>query len=157
MTSLVEEIPDSDPVHRWIFAPRMWNTIQDHLIWEGVWEFKRDHHCCESVVWSRHASSRKVHELGKEQEKRKLEEKPGRDILYVGYLSGISGKIRSFRSARGHGLIVRHEPGEGIHHVHLCYQKADGVDLTKNDRSELKLKLKDFFPETSFQRSSALS
>lgn len=152
MTSPVEVIPDDDSVHRWVIAPRMWDAFQNQLIWNGVWEFKRDHNCCESLVWNKYVSSvQEVHELGRAQEKKNLEEKPGRDYQYVGFLSANVGGIRAAYNARGHGFRVEHEPSEGIYHAHICYAPARGQEFTKNDKSELKLKLKDLFTEDSFR------
>jgi hypothetical protein len=156
LTIPVEEIPNSDTVHRWIFAPKMWDTYQKQMIWEGIWEFQRSRNSCESVVWDKYMpTSQHTHKLGIAQELRKREEKPDRDIRYIGFISANVGEIRSFRTARGHGFSVTHEPEEGDYHAHLCYLPALEIEFHKNDRIELKLKLKDLFREKSFQSFSA--
>lgn len=111
---------------------------------------------CESVIWHRKIPDgiEGVHRLGceKQAQARERQATAGKvpDKTYVGAATARCGVIRSFRNPQGHGVKVVHEPTEGAHHVHLCYDSnADGPALTRSDKNEIKLKLAEIFGDLS--------
>jgi hypothetical protein len=142
LPATVEEIPDEDTVSRLIDFPRMYEEAR-RLIWDQVFQFPGGD--CESLVWRRYAATdEEVHRLGCEREVAKRVTKP--EMRYAGFISALSGAIRSIRTNRGHGFGVNHAPEEGVHHAEVCYSPVgDGLKLKPADKAELKLALKGKF------------
>lgn len=140
---MVEHIPNQEAISRLIYYPRMYDAYEG-VIWQVVFEFPKG--ACESVVWRRYAvDDGDVHCIGREVEEQKKLRRP--DVGYVGFISANVGRVRSIRTANGHGFTVMHEPSEGKHHAHICYKPSSKRDLTKNDRNELKLLLRNTFDD----------
>jgi hypothetical protein len=137
----VEQIPNEDAIYRLIYFSRMYSDVRG-LIWEVIFEFPGGEP--ESVVWSKYARSPDdVHCIGCEVEVKLRERRP--DTRYEGFLPSTAGKVRGIKTRRGHGFSVGHKPEEGIHHAEISYAAASGVRLAPNDKSELKLALKNVF------------
>ena len=144
---MIEQVPDGDGVARIILKPRMYDAHNNSLIWDVVFQFPGGR--CESAVWRKYAATDDaVHQVGHEVEETiKLRRS---NTLYIGFISANVGEIRSVETARGHGFSVVHDPSEdqGLHHVHICYRPQgdqDPTDLTRNDKNELKLLLRNVF------------
>jgi hypothetical protein len=144
-----EQVLNEEDVSRLILRPRMYDDDANKLIWNIVFEFPK--RPCESAVWRKYApADADVHRCGDEVEVTIRQRRP--ETRYVGFISANVGEIRSIETARGHGFSVNHEPGEGqgMHHVHICYRvhaDQDTSALTKNDKNELKLLLREIFDE----------
>jgi hypothetical protein len=140
-------ISRSAKVSRLVFDPPM-GADMDDLVWRQVFQFQEKHGQLESLVWRRFAPEDNcVHSIGRMRETDiKLE---GRDKKYVGSISTIISDILNYRNANGHGFNVVHDPKEGIHHVHICYDPAVHAPMTKNDKNELKVKLLEIFSDRS--------
>jgi hypothetical protein len=83
---------------------------------------------------------------------RKRQVSQGRDPTktYMGAATAPSAEICAYRNPHGHGVRVVHEPAEGRHHVHLCYDSAAGSPLMhRGDKNEIKLKLVEIFKDLS--------
>jgi hypothetical protein len=140
---MVEHVPNEEAISRLIYYPRMYEAYEG-LIWQVVFEFPKS--TCESVVWRRYAPGvEDVHTIGKDIEEQKKLRRP--DVRYVGFISAHVGDVRSIRTANGHSFTVMHEPSEGRHHAHVCYNSACERDLTKNDKNELKMMLRKTFDD----------
>lgn len=139
-----EPIPDDDEVSRLIDEPRMF-TAADGLVWHQVFQFPNGLH--ESVIWRKYkAANDEVHDLGYERERQKR--LSGKNLGYAGFICAFAGEIRSIRTQRGHSFRLDHMPEEGIYHAGIQYAPAnDGPlsSLLKNDKSELKLMLRNAF------------
>lgn len=138
-----EEIPDIDCASRLIEYPHAYND--DHqLIWGNVFQFPGGQ--CESLVWRKYAPTDKdVHEIGQDLWARKQAARPRPDRRYMGFMSAVVGDIRSITTHRGHSFSVEHEPAEGVHHAHVCYDQAAAEPLRPADKAELKNFLKERF------------
>ena len=137
-----EEIPDNDAVSRLVDYPHKYSSEHD-LIWHSIFEFpSRD---CESHVWRKYAPEHNdVHDIGRAREPEKQMKRP--EYRYIGFITAEVREIRAIQTSRGHGFNVIHEPSEGIHHAHVCYDRADpNQNLKKNDKAELKLALRNCF------------
>ena len=135
-----EEIPSGDAVWRSIYFPRMyWDAHA--LIWNGIFDFASGQ--AESLIWSKYAPTpNEIHEIGCVRERIKRLVKP--EFQYLGAVSGLVQQIRGIR-VNGHGFSVDHEPGEAIHHAEVKYAPAEGVDLKRTDKNDLKFQLRQVF------------
>lgn len=141
-----EAIPDDDDASRHLFKPNMGSRYGD-LIWSNVFMFQSKQGYCESLVWRRHATIDRVHELGCQKETN--DRAAGRvDRTYLGALTARVGTVRAIRSGRGARFDVVHAEEEGVHHLHVKY--VNGAGLSPNDKAELKSKIK-----TAFEGNSA--
>jgi hypothetical protein len=109
---------------------------------------------CESVVWQEKLRDglQGVHRLGceKQVEARKRQTAAGKEPTktYAGAATARCATIRAYRNPNGHGVTVVHEPKEGPHHVHICYNSAEGAPaMTPGDKTETKLKLVEIFSD----------
>jgi hypothetical protein len=145
---MIEPVLDDDGVSRLIFRPRDYDD-DNKLVWPVIFEFA--HSRCESAVWRKYApADEDVHRIGNRVEQEKKSRRPS--TFYVGFISANVCRIRSIETARGHGFSVVHDPshGQGLHHVHICYRPQGDQDpgvLTKNDKNELKMLLRNIFDE----------
>jgi hypothetical protein len=140
-----DDIPDQEDVSRHLFAPSMGEWGSD-LIWHVVFMFKTERNYCESVVWRRYASTlADVHKLG--CDKQRVDRADGKSSTYFGAITGNVGRIRGIRSKNGARFQIVHAPEEGIHHAHISY--AGDVSPSKNDKAELKSKIRREFPDRS--------
>ena len=145
---MAEHVLNEEAISRLIYCPRMYDAYKG-LIWQVVFEFPKN--TCESVVWRKYAADDEdVHYLGGKVEEQKKLRRP--DVEYVGFISANVGDVRSIKTANGHGFTVMHEPNEGIHHVHICYDLTCERHLTKNDKNELKLLLRKTFDDEATTR-----
>ncbi|HRW59026.1 MAG TPA: hypothetical protein P5340_00100 [Defluviicoccus sp.] len=145
-----EFMPDGDDISRWIFYPHMSKEDRE-LIWDNVFMFPSGRP--ESVVWRRYLKSiGEVHEKGCEREKERNTRPERADKKLQRYYGAISAKvldIRKIRNLNKHGFRVEHDPSEkeGIYHVHISYDVSQGYDFTKQDKIELKSRLKAVFSD----------
>jgi hypothetical protein len=120
-------------------------TAADGLVWHQVFQFPDGLH--ESVIWRKYKPANDdVHDLGRERERQKR--LAGKSLGYAGFICAFSGEVRSIKTQRGHSFRLDHMPEEGIYHAGIQYAPAnDGPlsSLLKNDKSELKLMLKNAF------------
>ena len=138
----VEYIGDEERVSRLIDFPSMYNESRTALTLKLVCAFPEGQD--ESVVWRRYApEDHDVHRIGCTREAEKRQAKP--ETRYKGCGTTTAGAIRCHKNARGHGFSVRHAPEEGLHHASVAYAPANGVDLLKGDRTELKVWLGERF------------
>lgn len=120
------------------------------LIWDVIFQFPTNKQTevpdGESLIWSKYAPNlQAVHAIGCARESLRKVLKPG--IRYRGCLNAPAGIIRSVRNSRGHGFKIYHAPIEGIHHAEVNYLPATGSSLSKGDKSELKLMLRNVFSD----------
>ncbi len=146
MAIAVEEIPNEDIVNRLVDFPHKYESVRG-LIWSSVFEFPDNQH--ESLAWSKYApTDDAVHALGREYEA--VRQARRADARYVGFLPYVTGNVREFRTARGHGFTVEHLPEDDMDwHAGISYRPADGMtlaDMNKNDKKELKLFLQKSAP-----------
>lgn len=145
-----EMIPDGDEISRWIFYPHMSKEDRE-LIWDNVFMFPGGRP--ESVVWRRYLKSMEdVHEKGCECEEQRNHERTKNGKEKQRYTGAISAKvidIRRIRNFKSHGFRVEHAPGDGqgIHHAHVLYDASQEYDFTKQDKIELKSRLKAVFSD----------
>ena len=111
---------------------------------------------CESVIWHRHVLDgiESVHRMGCERQRAAREKQATQgknpDKTYMGAATARSGEIEAYRNPKGHGVKVVHEPSEGRHHIHLCYDSAIGAPpMHRGDKNEIKLKLVEIFNDRS--------
>jgi hypothetical protein len=137
----IEQIPDADKVARLIDRPHKYDDVKQ-VIWENAFIFPGG---SESVCWEKYLKPPgEIHALGREWQTDKRLTKPA--MTYIGYLEGVVGPIRAFKTRRGHGFNVVHAPSEGIHHAEVQFRRADGNEpFDKNDKSELKIAIKGLF------------
>lgn len=133
--AVVEQIPDADHVSRLVDHP---HKISDHgeLLWQNIFLFSEG---VESLVWRKYCPEiADVHALGCAQQARKRES--GRATTYKGAITSVAERIRTLRSAKGHGFKVEHRPedDQGQHHAEVELAYANGAQATKAERSELK-------------------
>ena len=143
MPVAVQHVPDDEGLQRLVFFPAMYDDARN-IIWHVLFQFPRDQGECECFVWSRYADSPDaVHHIGVEQELTKKERRS--DARYVGYLPSIAGAIRGIMTVKGHGFTIAHKPAEGDYHVEIFFRPADDVNITKAEKNELKLALRNVF------------
>jgi hypothetical protein len=138
----VEVIEDDEAVSRQLDSPQMYNE-HDGVLWKTAFMFSTP---VESLVWRKYkAAISEVHEFGCTRQLQMRLAKAG--WSYAGSITTLAGRIRSIKTARGHGLLVVHRPedGQGQHHAEVELQPMDGLEIKKNDRSELRLMLQDVF------------
>jgi hypothetical protein len=141
MAPSVELIRDEDAIYRQLDFPRMYNDAKE-MIWENIFQFPNGEP--ESLVWSKYAATAdEVHRIGCNREARTRQRVP--DMRYIGFISSTAAAVRAIKTRPGHGFSVIHAPGEGIHHAEVSYLSAAGAKLTKNEKSELKLALRQVF------------
>ena len=134
------KIPDHAVVSLQIWQPTMGEGFEA-LIYQMVFPFSPQSERCESLVWRKFAPHLGcLHSIGCYQQSQKSQEKIRR---YGGTISASVGHLRKFRTARGHGFRIMHEPSEGIQHVHITFQKSGECDINKKDRGELRIALMD--------------
>lgn len=141
----IEIIENGDLMHRLIDYPRMFSG---KLLIETLFEFQQNkqtkNYEGESLVWSKHAQTDDaVHTIALEREKKVQVRKP--NMKHAGFASASAGEIRNLRTRFGHRFEVVHKPTEGVHHAEVGYLPAVGFELTKSERSELKLLLNQLF------------
>lgn len=141
-----EEVPDGDLLSRIIDFPHKFDGFRD-LIEERIFEFQTDSTdpekkpLPESVVWRKYASTdNDVHTIGVALEVDR-QSKGRADYRYIGFISAQAGPIRSYRNVNGHGFFVRHDPEEGLHHVHVGLLPCADKKLTRLDKNELRTQL----------------
>lgn len=129
---------------RHVYSPFMGVSALDADIrWENLFAFPSGNDQMESLVWRRFApDSGCVDSLGLAFE---VEGKK----KYSGFRSAKASQILSYRNLHGHGARFIHAPEEGIQHAHITYFKNPDRVLTKNDRLEIREKLKDIFGEVT--------
>ena len=138
---VVEEIPDDDRVSRHLYRPSMGSATSD-LRWDNVFMFEASYGRRESLVWSRYAATlTAVHFLG--CEKQRADRAKDKPTTYLGALSSSVGAIRRLKSKNGARFEIVHAPNEGMHHVEMTFAAAPAPN--KNDRSELKVLLREVF------------
>jgi hypothetical protein len=143
-----EEIGPDEILSRHIFHPPMFPG--GALLARTFFEFPGNQ--CESVIWGRYVADGfdGIHRLGCQrqtavQQRQQAEGKPP-DKTYIGAATAPAGEIDGYRNPQGHGVKVLHEPAEGRHHVHLCYDSAPGSPaMTRADKNEIKFKLVELF------------
>lgn len=140
-----EHIPDEDDIWRHLFAPAMQEPA-GNLRWENVFMFKSQFGYNESVAWSKYADLNKVHELGCKKQSNDRGE--GKQTTYIGAICARVARIRTLKSKNGVGFEVIHDPSgdQGMHHAHIRYAAANAAP-NKNDKSELKVLLREIFSE----------
>ena len=132
------EIPNGGMVSRHIWPPAMGEDF-DKLIYHNVFQFAKEYGSCESLVWRKFAPHIGcVHAIGCYAQ---LKQPKHRKRYYSGAISAEVDAVRNFKSKRGHGFKIIHEPSEGIHHVHITLDKSPDVEFNKGDRSELLIAL----------------
>jgi hypothetical protein len=137
----VEPIPNEDAIHRQVDFPGMYNDAKA-LIWENVFQFPNGEP--ESLVWGKYAATAdEVHRIGCDREAKTRQRNP--DMRYIGFISSTAGVVRAIKTRPGHGFSVVHAPAEGIHHAAVSYLSAGGTKLKRNEKSELKLALRQVF------------
>lgn len=145
-TAAAEHIPNEEGVSRLCDWPSMYEDSGRGSIAANLF-FTFPEGQSESLVWRKYAPEEAdVHALGCQRETVKRARNP--QARYTGCRTSKAGTIRDFRSARGHGFTITHEPIEGIHHAAVAYLPAGGatVDtLKKGEKGELKLALSNLF------------
>lgn len=139
-----EEIAPEELLDRHVFHPPMFPSGE--ILFSAFFEFPRGE--CESVIWREHVDGGLggVHRMGCERQaktrRRQVAAGKRPDKTYIGAATARAGDISVYRNPHGHGVKVVHEPTEGRHHVHLCYESAPGsAAMTRSDKNEIKLKL----------------
>jgi len=144
----LEKIPDEDRIHRHVDRPTHFDT---DLIWEKTFQFQIKKPS-ESVVWSKYApTEEKVHIIGLKRVEAIKECGPGQaNRQYVGYISSVTGNVRSLVCSGGSAFSVDHAPDEGQHHAEITIKFSKAAQ-TKNKqrlhRDNLRLMLKREFSE----------
>jgi hypothetical protein len=143
-----EEVDPEDLLDRHVFHPPMFPGGE--ILYSAFFEFPDNQ--CESVVWRRYVAEglASVHRMGCERQaaarRRQVAARKPPDKTYIGAATAKAGDIVNYRNPQGHGVRVLHEPKEGRHHVHLCYDSAPGSPvMTRADKNEIKLKLVEIF------------
>jgi len=142
-----EEIEPQELLDRHVFHPPMFPNGK--IPFSTFFEFPSNQ--CESVVWRKYVEGGlpSVHRMGCERQAtlraRQLANQKKPDKTYIGVAAAAAGDIRAYRNLQGHGVAVVHEPKEGHHRVHICYDPAPGVPMTRSDKNEIKLKLVKIF------------
>lgn len=140
-----EDVPDDEDASRHLFAPSMGAPGGD-LIWSNVFQFPSEANYCESLVWRRYAPTMaEVHTLGCNTQAFKRGQ--GRNQTYIGALTSNIGRLRCLRSLNGARFIIEQVPDEGQWHLHISFDQTQS--LTRNDKAELKKKIKDEFAARS--------
>ena len=130
-------IKPSESLSRHFWTPAMGQDLSS-LIEYGVFPFSNGN--AESLVWRRFSPFIScVNGLGQAYERRAQES--GRGKRYGGFLTAQTEALANYRTAKGHGFIVYHDPAEGIHHVHIELLPAVGQKILKGERSELRIAL----------------
>jgi hypothetical protein len=137
-----EVIPDEDYISRLLDWPSMYEEGGKGLLAANLF-FTFPDGQPESVVWRKYAPAEAdVHAIGCQREAVKRVSKP--HARYTGCRTAHVGTVRAYRTARGHGFSVAHEPSEGIHHAEVAYRAANeatATSLKKADKGELRLAL----------------
>jgi hypothetical protein len=143
-----EEVGPDELLDRHVFHPPMFPGGE--ILFSTLFEFPGNQ--CESVVWRQHVDGGLdgVHRIGCERQaaarKRQISTGKTPDKTYIGAATARAGDISAYRNPQGHGVSVVHEPKEGRHHVHLCYDSRPGsAAMTRGDKNEIKLKLVEIF------------
>lgn len=112
---------------------------------------------CESVLWHRHVAEglEGVHRMGCDKQSRVRDRQAyqgkNSDKTYIGVATARARDISSYRNPNGHGLKIIHEPSEGRHHVHICYDSLLGSpQMDRSDKNEIKEKLIEIFNDLSY-------
>lgn len=143
----IEEIPDNEIVSRSIEFPHMYDPISGKLSDLHTFAFPSNsgypNGRPESVIWRRYVPSiRDVHAIGLAKVARdNVERELGKQKEYRGVISSTVGSIRRVQNRRGHGLDVEHEPSEAPYHAQVFLRIADGQELKKVDKAELRMML----------------
>ena len=142
-----EPISDDDSVSRHIYSPRMHHA--NVFRWECVFEFPSAADRTESVVWrAKILTPELVHDLGCKKEKKDT----AKGNIYIGFITSLVSAIRRMTTTNGHGFEVYHDPTEGIWHAVIkIIIASDYVNLTKNDKADIRELMKNIF-EPSFLR-----
>jgi hypothetical protein len=147
-----EEVDPEALLSRHIFDPPMFPG--GALVATFLFEFPNNQ--CESVVWQNKLPNglEGVHRLGceRQNESRRRQIAAGKDPTktYIGAATSCCSLVRAYRNPNGHGVTVVHEPSEGLHHVHICYDSDKGAPaMTRGDKGEIKLKLLELFSDIS--------
>lgn len=143
-----EDISDAHCVWRHLFEPSMKLPAGD-LHWENIFMFEKRYGARESLVWCMYAPTvDDVHALGCAKQKR--DRTAGKATIYFGACVAVAGNIRELRSKNGSRFDVYHAPEEGRHHAEVKY--IPSPTATKNDKSELKVLLRETFGPTHLHR-----
>jgi len=143
-----EIIGNDELLSRQVFHPPMFPDGVLLLV-RALFEFPGGQ--CESLVWHRYAAGLDgIHRMGCERQtelrQRQLSAGRNADKTYVGAATARAVDITQYRNPNGHGFSLCHEPAEGIHHVHVCYDSVPGSQpMTRGDKGEIKLKLAEIF------------
>ena len=119
-----EHIPHDAVLYRHAFYDRMYDEYED-LVFNKMFEFRSSNQHCESTVWGKYASIDRVHELGCSKER--ADQAEGKRNIYTGAIWATAGGVRRVENSKGHRLVVRHAPDEGVQHAHICYDTSRGV------------------------------
>jgi hypothetical protein len=146
-----EEIPGDDNVSRHFDSPYRVGLDGD-LVWGKIFEFMRGEP--ESLVWRKYKPTiEEVHALGCERQVKIRERKP--EWTYEGAATANVGQIRNVRTARGHGFVVKHEPGDGqgAHHAEISRESfVENRALEPADKTELLFVLERLFVDVDMHR-----
>jgi len=141
----IESIPASDDVSRHLFFPHMLKNSE--ILWKRVFQFQPENNYCESVVWRKYAQSiLDVHVLG--SIKVKKDRITRTDRLYLGAFTCSVNLIINLETDSNIQCKIKHDPSEnqGRHHAHLKLLLPENMTKpSKNDKSEIRLKLKRIF------------
>jgi hypothetical protein len=147
-----EEVGAEELLSRFVFNTPMFQG--GAILAKLLFEFPDNK--CESVVWHRYVADGLdgIHRMGceKQLQARAKQKAAGKipDKTYIGAATARAGQISIYRNPNGHGVKVVHEPREGRHHVHICYDSPAGAPhMTPSDKSEIKLKLAEIFHDLS--------
>ena len=132
-----EPIPDTDAIHRLIEFPRMYTEVRE-FVWPEIFTFPDNEGV--SVVWSKYAPTpADINQIGCDREAHVRARKP--QFRYEGHITTAADAVRTILSSRGHRFVVLHVPKEGQAHAEIRYAPLDGVQFSRTDRTELKVRL----------------